>query len=257
MQKETYLQQCLNKNRIVRWQNALMPLRIYVAPFNWYKNKNQYESYKYKQMVIDALKTWENASSGAVSFVVVDKLHDSQINLEWKRVDRKSLGQCHFHYDQFGRFYSAEVQIGLSDGIIHRQYMDENEVYHTILHEIGHALGLGHSPNSGDIMFVPHQYGVINLTAGDVKTIKWLYKFEIGKSESEILSLHSSAKVTNIDDLIAVLSGSKSKFEQVKEQVSQRENRDLIQENTNIADLKKYLLELNKIKIELREPDKN
>lgn len=252
MQKETYLQESLTKQRISRWQSALMPLTVYIAPFNWYKNKNEYDSYKYKQMIINALKAWEDASGGTVSFAIVEKLHDSQINIEWKRVDRKSLGQCHFHYDKLGRFYSAEVQIGLSDGIIHKQYMDENEVYHTILHEIGHAIGLGHSPTSGDIMFVPHQYGVVNLSQGDIKTLRWLYRFEIGKSESEILAQNSAAKARDIDELVSILSGSKSKFEQVREDLASACGRDLIQENENIGDLKRYLLELNKLQFEFK-----
>jgi hypothetical protein len=51
------------------------------------------------------------------------------------------------------------------------------EVKHTILQEIGHALGLiGHSDGPGDIMHVPHQYGVTELSVRDVETLTTLYR---------------------------------------------------------------------------------
>lgn len=223
----------------------MMPLTFYIAPFRWYKS-SQGDQYKYTNMVIEALNTWQGATGGAVSFNLVNTLLNSQINLEWKRIDRKSLGQCHFNYDPMGRFYSAEVQIGLSDGIIHQRYMDENEVYHTILHEIGHALGLGHSPYKTDIMYTPHQYGVINISQRDIQTLRWLYKFEVGKTADEILSQHPEAKATDLDDLVMILSGQKSEFQKTKERIEKAApKKDLIQENQNIGDLKKYLMQIN------------
>ena len=96
----------------------MMPLSFYIAPFRWYKSTSQSDAYKYTGLVIDALNAWQNAAGGCIGFNVVNALIDSHVNLEWKRVDRKSLGHCQFHYDPNGRYYSAEVKIGLSDGII-------------------------------------------------------------------------------------------------------------------------------------------
>ncbi len=228
-----------------------MPLTVYIAPFRWYKSLGSADSYKYQQMVMDALNEWQNASKGLVSFVTVPKLHDSMINIDWRRVDRKSFGECHWSYNKDFVIYSAEVQIGLSDGIISRKYMDENEVYHTILHETGHALGLsGHSPDENDIMYTPHQYGVTKVSKRDINTLEWLYRFDIGLSVQDILSKYPGAG--DIDDLIYKLTHRKSEFEEVKDLIDQNSAmRDLLQENENIGELKKYLLELNKIQINI------
>ncbi len=247
MKKITYLQQNLKDSKIIRWPDQAFPIRFYIAPFRWYRAQN--EGYKYQQMVLDALRAWENASNGKVKFQTVNILNDSHINLEWKRVDRKSLGYCHYHFDPNGRLYSAEVQIGLSDGVIHQKYMDENEVYHTILHEIGHSLGLGHSPNKEDIMYTPHQYGTTRLSEGDIESIKWLYRFPCASSVKDIANAYSM-HTDDIDEIIYRISKDKpkSKFEEVKSSITMPE-KDLLDEQTRIAELKKYTLSLQNIQV--------
>ena len=50
----------------------------------------------------------------------------------------------------------------------------------------------------------------------------------------------------------------KSDFQTQLQSVKPMQDKDLIQENQNIAELKKYLLELNNIKIQFKNPqDKN
>ena len=256
MQTKTYLQQCIAKNGYLSgWPKELMPLCVYIAPFRWYKSMSEADSYKYRSMVINAFNTWQSALSGMVTFYIVSNLNDSHINVEWKRVDRKSLGCCQFNYDNYGRFYSAEVSIGLSDGIIHKQYMDENEVYHTILHEVGHSIGLGHSPYIEDIMYTPHQYGRINLSQADIQTARFLYKFGAGRTESEILNQYSSHNARNLDHLVHILRGEKSDFQKALDGAGKHSKKDLIQENANIGELKKYLMQINSIQFNFNKKD--
>lgn len=244
---QTYLQSCLRDQKLVRWAETCFPLPFYIAPFRWYKAQN--EGYKYLAIVKRALETWENVSGGKVRFKIVNSLNESQINLDWKRIDRQALGHCYFHFDNVGRLYSSEIQIGLSDGTIHAQYQDENEVFHTILHEIGHALGLGHSPNQKDIMFTPHRYGVINLSENDAATVQWLYKLPFGASVSEISSKYGIPS-DNLDYIISKHSGVKksSGFEDVKETIILPQ-KDLIEEQKTLAEIKKFNLGLQNIQV--------
>ena len=243
---KTYLHESFKKGHLMRW--TFMPLNVYIAPMKFYSKQGQ--DHIYQTMVIKACEEWELASMGKVQFTLVDSLLNSNINVEWRRIDRKALGHCQFGYDANNRLYSAEVSIGLSDGVICQQYMDEDEVYHTILHEIGHALGLGHSPYDTDIMYTPHKYGVVSLSPRDKLSIQWLYKLNQGTSVSELASqLNVSGQYP--DEIITkyILKDDPSEFEKVKNSLGNFEKKDLLTEHANIGDLKKYNLQLQNIQL--------
>ena len=250
MSSISYLSHCLKNDKLIRWPDKCMPLKVHIAPFRWYKEKEL--GYFYYSMVKEAFELWKNASNGKLSFEFVDNLFNSQINIEWKRVDRISLGHCLFNLDPMGRLFSAEIQIGLSDGLIHQQYQDKNEVMHTIIHEIGHALGLNHSPYQEDIMYVPHKYGVTSVSQRDIHTLKWLYEFPYGAAEKEILSLYQLYSNHNLDDLIYLLENPDQKIneEHVQEILPEPPQEKVLHyEQDTLAELNKYNLSLQNINV--------
>ena len=245
MEKKTYLQESVKNGRLMRWN--MMPLKVYIAPMKFYSKQGQ--DIKYRGFVKKALDEWHRVSNGKVSFVIVDTLLQSNVNIDWKRVERQALGHCYFQYDRANRLYSAEVSIGLTDGLVHADYMDEGEVYHTILHEIGHAVGLGHSPFKKDIMYTPHQKGVLHVGEGDRLSVNWLYTFPQGKSVSEIASKYGVSG-NDLDEVVAriISKEAKTEFEKVRETVKQEPERNLLEESETIANIRKYHMSLQNIR---------
>lgn len=242
----TYLNGSVKNGNIMRW--SINPLIVYIAPMKFYSKQG--EDAKYRKMVIDALNTWSAASGGKISFRITNVLLESNINVDWKRVERQALGHCYFNWDAQGRLYGAEVSIGLTDGRIHKQYDNEIEVYHTILHEIGHALGLGHSPYKNDIMYTPHQYGTASLSANDKYSIQWLYRLPAGASVKKIASKYSISTSTDIDSVIRKIDSKNNVTNNIDEQQMQiTTHRNLLEESANIGDLKRYNMMLQNISL--------
>ena len=252
MEIKSYLNGSVKNGYLLKWPK--MPVSVYIAPMKFYSKQG--EDAIYRKLVIQAMNEWQQASDGLVQFYIVDALLNSQINIDWRRVDRKALGHCQYFYDNMQRLYGAEVSIGLTDGKIHKAYDSQSEVYHTILHEMGHALGLGHSPYENDIMYTPHRYGITSLSDNDAFSIQCLYTFPAGKSVREIGAQYSVMTDNNMDMIIQKLDEKYAQDMAENGEIILPEEeapmhmqgvRNLMDETTNIAEIQKYNLSMQNI----------
>ena len=78
MEKKTYLQESVKNGRLIRW--TMMPLKVYIAPMKFYSKQGQ--DAKYRAYVKQALDEWHKVSNGKVSFVIVDTLLQSNVNID-------------------------------------------------------------------------------------------------------------------------------------------------------------------------------
>ena len=98
-------------------------------------------------------------------------------------------------------------------------------------------------------MYTPHQYGNASLSANDKYSLQWLYRLPAGASVQKIAAKHSMSTSSDIDSVIRKIDSKNNEGEKEQQKMKLNTNRDLLQEASNIGDLKRYNLTLQNISL--------
>jgi hypothetical protein len=123
-----------------------------------------------------AFEQWQEAGV-PVRFNLDPDSNSAEVRVQWRiQFEGERSGQTDVQWDQDGHLTGGVITLATFDA--KGQPFGADDVRVLALHEIGHLLGLDHSPDQGDIMYA--QPKVRDLSPRDIRTAALLYDLAPG-----------------------------------------------------------------------------
>jgi len=168
-----YFPSCMGENqKIIRWDETKFPLTVYI------KKDKTAKSWQI-DLVKSAFKEWDSLINNFFKFKFVDDESDANIVVNYDlslhsdaKNDRYFVGALTTPViNNKNMLEKMVISVNLKDN--HGVQIPDDLLYSTVLHEIGHALGImGHSNDFDDLMYIS---STGKFTKRDINTIKLLY----------------------------------------------------------------------------------
>ena len=169
---ETYIKNSLIRGKLCRWNKNTV--NVYITPVTApVTNK----AFLYSQ-VKKALAEWNKVLASqniCLNFTEITNANNADIIVHWVKVGRVYEGMCKYLSVVNQTINKISIDIGLPNEFSGKETTDLS-IYCAIMHEFGHALGLGHGVEIDDIMFVPHQKNIQTPGENDIYVLNKIYK---------------------------------------------------------------------------------
>lgn len=132
------------------WNYSEYPLKVYVG-----KSNSRYYKSVYKEYVEYAFDLW-NQADNRITYTFVNSKREADVAVLFienlgDRYSETYLGLTEYETNRKNEIEFSKVQISLIK--FDDQVVSDGEIKATIIHELGHVFGLGHSDSDRDLMY--------------------------------------------------------------------------------------------------------
>lgn len=153
-----YLDQLKKNNDVEHWAVERLPIKVFIA------KGTDVRGYRpvFNKYLQNALDTWCVASGKKLSYVLVndEKKADLKISFTPRGIpmndhnrNRLKIGLTTIDSDEDGVIKNVEMQIATVNAFDNNRVLHDSEAAVVCMHEVGHAMGLGHSTSVNDVMY--------------------------------------------------------------------------------------------------------
>ena len=170
---EKYIADSLVNGRICRFNKSTV--FIFVTPISAMISEAEKQDYCF--VLKKAVEIWNNYAP--VRFEITENQTSADIVVIWTRAGIKFEGMCKFRSIIASEIRAVTIEIGLPNPNSPK-IINKDTILHTFLHELGHAMGLGHGVDENDLMFVPHKKTLSMPSENDLFVLDYLYSQPVG-----------------------------------------------------------------------------
>ncbi|MBR2525798.1 hypothetical protein IKE67_04975 [bacterium] len=168
---DNYLQDSKIKGQLCKWDKPFINVFITEITANISDKPFLYSE------IERAIAVWNKVLKENNFPVLFNKINtpvNADVVIHWTKVGRVFEGMCKYPSIINGIFKKIIIDIGLPNEFSGKNTTNES-IFATILHELGHSLGLGHGVDVNDAMFVPHQKNIAFPSENDLYVLKKIY----------------------------------------------------------------------------------